>query len=165
MFTQYKSVSQVKQVFKQYAFKLHPDKGGNHDAFVELQQQYQAKLKSLNGQTSRGFDNKDHTYYYNESVETEIMEKIDQLIKLKMTGVMIELVGTWIWLSGNTNQYKEKLKELKLRWHRQRVKWYFHTKNTHKRRMSKLSFDDIRLAYGSKTFESEKESKKKTIAA
>tara|TARA_B100001964_G_C14055579_1_gene519024 strand:+ start:366 stop:860 length:495 start_codon:yes stop_codon:yes gene_type:complete len=156
MFTQYASVADVKQAFKKLAFKLHPDRCGSHDAFIEMQAAYLAKLKSLNGQSSTGFDNKTHKYYYNESIEVEIIEKIDQLIKLKMTVVTIELVGTWIWLSGNTKQYKDKLKVLKLRWHGKRVKWYFHTKS-YKRRMSKLSFDDIRLAYGSKTFENDKE--------
>ncbi len=156
MFTQYKTVSEVKQAYKQLAFQLHPNRGGNYNLFCEMQAAYLAKLKSLNGQTSTGFDKKEHTYYYNESVESEIMEKIDQLIKLKMVSVTIELVGTWIWLSGNTRQYKDKLKGLKLRWHSKRVKWYFHTRS-YKRRMSKLSFDQIRLAYGSKTFESEKE--------
>lgn len=165
MFDQFNTVSEVKQAYKKQAFKLHPDRGGTHESFVEMQAQYLAKLKSLNGQESTGFDNKSHTYYYNESVETEVMEKITELLNLKADDLEIELCGTWLWISGNTRAYKEKLKELSLKWHSKRSKWYFHTKNTHKKRMSKLSFDQIRLAYGSKTFESEKESKKKTIAA
>lgn len=52
-------------------------------------------------------------------------------------------------------QYKEQLKELKLKWNSKRIKWYYHTKS-YIRKMSKLSFDEIRLAYRSKTFESEK---------
>lgn len=156
MFTNCRTVAETKQYYKKYSFKFHPDTGGSHDAFVKMQAQYLAKLKSLNGQTSFGFDKKEHRYYYNENVETEIMEKIDQLIKLKMIDVQIELVGTWLWLTGNTKPYRDKLKELELRWHSKRIKWFYHTK-TYKRRMSKLSFDQIRLAYGSKTFESDKE--------
>ena len=164
MFNQFKSVSEVKQAFKQYAFKLHPDRGGSHDAFVEMQSQYLAKLKSLNGQTSTGFDKKEHTYYYNESVESEVMEKITELLNLKANDLDIELCGVWLWVSGNTRAYKEKLKELALKWHSKRSKWYFHTKTNRKRRMSKMSMDQIRYAYGSRSFEAEKEVVRGAIA-
>ena len=164
MFNHCKTPAETKQYYKKQAFKLHPDKGGSHDAFVEMQSHYLNRLKQLDGQESTGFDNKTHKYYYNENVETELMEKITELLNLKTNDLEIELCGTWLWISGNTKAYKDKLKALSLKWHSRRVKWYFHTKTNRKRRMSKMSFDQIRFAYGSKSFEAEKQEERRAIA-
>ncbi|MGR3178692.1 MAG: hypothetical protein ACUZ8E_11600 [Candidatus Anammoxibacter sp.] len=165
MFSQYKTVSETKQAYKKLAFLLHPDrKNGSHEAFVSMQALYLAKLKSLHGQTSTGFDKKEHTYYYNQAVESEVMEKITELLNLKANDIDIELCGVWLWVSGNTRAYKEKLKKLALRWHSSRGKWYFHTKTNRKRKMSKMSMDQIRYAYGSRSFEAEKQEERRAIA-
>ena len=39
----------------------------------------------------------------------ELMNKISQLISLKMDGVDIWLIGKWIWVEGNTKSYKDAL--------------------------------------------------------
>ena len=164
MFSQFSTVSEVKQAFKQYAFNLHPDRGGTHESFVEMQALYLSKLKSLNGQTSTGFDKKEHKYYYSEKVETEIMQKITELLNLKAQDLDIELCGVWLWVSGNTKAYKDKLKELSLKWHSKRSKWFYHSKTNRKKRMSKMSFEQIRYAYGSRSFEAERQETRRAIA-
>ena len=165
MFSHCKSPAETKQYYKKQAFKLHPDRStGNHNLFIEMQAEYLKRLKQLDGQESTGFDKKAHTYYYNEAVETEIMEKITELLNLKANDLEIELCGVWLWVSGNTKAYKDRLKELKLVWHSRRLKWYFRTGGKRKRKMSKMSMDDIRFAYGSRSFEAEKQEQRRAIA-
>ena len=164
MFNYCRTVSETKQYYKKLAFKLHPDKGGTQEEFVAMQALYLAKLKSFDGQTSTGFDNKEHKYYYNENIETEIMGKITELLNLKANDLEIELCGVWLWVSGNTKAYKDRLKGLAFKWHSKRIKWYFHTKTNRKRKMSKMSMDQIRYAYGSKSFETEKSEERRAIA-
>ena len=164
MFSQYKTVAETKQGYKKLAFQLHPDRGGNHDAFTKMQSLYLVKLKSLNGQEAIGFDGKQHKYYYSEAVESEVMEKITELLNLKATDLDIELCGVWLWVSGNTRQYKDRLKDLAFKWHSRRLKWYFRIGGKRKRKMSKMSMDQIRYAYGSRNFEADKEQERRAIA-
>lgn len=52
------------------------------------------------------------------------MEKIKKALE-KMTGVIFEQSGSWLWISGNTLEHKEELKGLKCRWSAKRKKWYW----------------------------------------
>ena len=63
---------------------------------------------------------------YNDFIENKIyfsndfkidldLEKIISQI-LHFENITIELVGSWIWLSGNTKEIKDKLKELGFKW-------------------------------------------------
>jgi hypothetical protein len=35
---------------------------------------------------------------------------------LNLEGVKVELIGSWLWVSGNTKPIKDELKALKFRW-------------------------------------------------
>ena len=65
-----------------------------------------------------------------------------------MIGVEVELIGTWLWVTGNTNDYRKELKEIKLRWHSKRQAWYYRKFNYNKTRYSGTSFDNLRAMYG-----------------
>lgn len=41
-----------------------------------------------------------------------------------MIVIEIELVGSWIWVSGNTYPVKEQLKEAGIFWAGKKKKWY-----------------------------------------
>jgi hypothetical protein len=42
----------------------------------------------------------------------------------KLIGLEVVLCGSWLWVSGNTKEHKEELKELGLRWAPNKEKWY-----------------------------------------
>lgn len=150
------SVADVKSAYRKLAFEFHPDRGGNTRKMQEINAAYHEALRRFDGISYKGFDGKEHTYKYSQHVEQEIIDKINELLKLKMTSVNIELIGTWLWVHGNTKPYKDELKKLKLRWHSKRSKWYFRQKTYH-RKYSGADFDLLRNMYGSRQFESEDE--------
>lgn len=159
------TVEKTKKLYKELALKNHPDLGGKTAVMQEINAQYEAKLKGLDGQTSTDKEGNSHTYKYNSENESKLIEIIDKLLSLQMLNVDIFLVGTWIWIDGETKPYKEALKALKCRWHSTRKLWYF-TQNQNNRsyRKSSLGIDDIASAYGAtKIRDKAKKSKSKML--
>lgn len=56
---------------------------------------------------------------------TETILKAYNSIK-HLPGISIELVGCWLWVSGETKTVKDNLKDAGFRWNRKREKWSWH---------------------------------------
>jgi hypothetical protein len=106
-----KTVGEAKSLYRQLAKEYHPDLHGHEttEAMQDINDEYHKVLASLDGSTSLGSDGKDHTYHYNRDVEQELMDKIAELLGLRLPNCEIELVGTWIWVSGETKPVRDKL--------------------------------------------------------
>ena len=74
---------------------------------------------------------------------------------INFSDINIEVVGCWLWVDGNTYQYKNDLKVLGFKCASEKKKWYFHTEAFRKRSKRKLSMDDIRNLYGSTEVQTE----------
>ena len=86
----------LKQEYRKLANKYHPDKGGSTLQFQELQNEYEKlRNKILAG------SNLNETEKENEIViDDALRAAINAIITLE--GINIELIGKWIWVSGNT---------------------------------------------------------------
>jgi len=148
-FNNCKNANEAKALYRRLAMQYHPDRGGDLKTMQAVNAEYHSRLKGFDGNSFTGFDGKDHTYRYNKQTEQEILDKITELFKIKMVNVSIELIGTWLWVHGETKPYRTELSKLALRWHSKRMKWFFHTKTPFRRKYSGTSFDRMRLMYGS----------------
>jgi hypothetical protein len=122
----------------------------------DLNAQYTEALQDANGHTFVGSDNKEHTYRYAAKVEKAVMDKIYELIHIKATrgkNWEIELIGTWIWVSNTERKDKDLLNKngAGLKWHSKRMMWYFRVQ-TYRRKMSNMTNDEMRQAFGSETY-------------
>lgn len=145
-------VSSVKKKYRKLCFEHHPDRGGDVEIMQEINVQYMSALSAANGQVSQDDRGQSHTYHYNEEKEQELIDKIGELLALHMQNIDIALIGVWIWITGETKQYKEQLKELRCKWHSKRKCWYFN--NGKKSRYNrKGSLNDLANKYGYKSFE------------
>ena len=63
---------------------------------------------------------------YLEEVEDAEDRITDELIEAlnETDGVTAELIGTWLWVTGNTKEHKETLKALGFRWSGKKQAWY-----------------------------------------
>ena len=137
------TVNEVKALFRNLAKTMHPDKGGTTEGMQELNAQYQAALKACDGQSDGT-----RSYSYDEEGETLIAEMIAQFFSvLDDKGVELLLVGTWLWISGDTKPHKDTIKALGFRWSPRRKMWFF-TPTPSGHRYYRGSFDDVKAKYG-----------------
>ena len=155
------SVESTKTLYRELAFRYHPDRNPGIDVEIikQVNNQYKQKLLSLNG--SKSGNNEEFTYKYNATIEQELIDKINQLLKIDFDDIDFYLIGNWIWCSGNTRPYKEKLKELGFFWNSARLLWYYRPESQKAYYKSSKSLDDIARSYGASKIVNQKSKVKK----
>ena len=158
------SPDEIKLHYRELAKEFHPDKGGDTAVMQEINNAYHTALKACDTKTYN-----DRTYKYNYTVEDAIVETIKKVITL--SGIVVEICGYWLWVSGNTIQHKDYLKECGLRFSYKKKAWYFHTMKFYSKKGSGWSMNQIRNVWGSNVVASNDETKEektvetKTISA
>lgn len=66
-----------------------------------------------------------------------------------LSGLIIELCGAWVWVTGTTQQHRAQLKESGFKWASKKKAWYFRPEEFRSRSRGKATLDDIRTKYGS----------------
>ncbi|WP_017299775.1 J domain-containing protein [Nodosilinea nodulosa] len=155
------TVEEIKARYRRLAMDLHPDRGGDAEAMKVLNREYHEALRRCHGTTAQktaGGGEEEHTYYYNEAVEQAVIDKLAELLGLSLPNIRVMLVGTWIWIDGETKPVRDSLKSHGLRWHNKRGKWYWHA-GSHRYRQSLGDFNELAAKYGYREFESNKRQK------
>ncbi len=152
----FENISTLEELRKQYKELLklhHPDNGGNLEIMQEINAEYDRLFKFLKNQHENNNADQDNTKSDYSSMKYDFAE--DELLREMLNKIInfnridIELVGAWIWLSGNTYAYKKELKDLGFRWASQKKMWYWHSEAFRKKSRKTLSMDEIRNYYGS----------------
>lgn len=153
-FMNVKTVEELKRQFRHLVKKYHPDMGGNAEDMKRINFEYEQLLRRVGNihETKDGNvweDNKGPTDRFTCDIgdlDDGFREVIIEV--MKMTGIEILLVGSWVWLEGNTRPWKDALKKIGYKWSAQRQKWYWHKADYKRRHASKASFDEICAYYG-----------------
>jgi curved DNA-binding protein CbpA len=145
-FSNPQTLEDLKKQYRELAFKHHPDRGGNNETMKAINNEYDELFKTLKDvhRTKEG-----ETYTAkNETGETseQFKDIINEL--MKMDDIVIEIIGCFIWCTGNTKVYKEKLKELKFQWHSKKTAWYLKPEDYKRRSHGDYELDEIREMYG-----------------
>ena len=143
-FTKIETLEELKKRYKQLALKNHPDVGGD----VETMKKINAEYDKIFSEVKNFCRNKDGEIYNKETTETE--QEFKDIINevLKMNKVIIEIIGTFIWLSGNTKPYKEQIKKLKFRYSANKEAWYKSPANYRRKSKYNYNMNDIRGMFG-----------------
>ena len=143
-FTNIKTLEELKKEYKRLALENHPDRGGD----VEVMKAINAEYDIMFNRVKDIHINAKGETYTKENTETpsEFKDIIDKLIR--MEGLEIEIIGCFIWLSGNTRAHKDNIKALGFKWHSTKKMWYKAPEDYRKRSKKKYSIEEIRDMYG-----------------
>ncbi len=145
------TVEEIKSHYRRLAMMFHPDKGGDLELMKLLNAEYIVALKAADGRTSEGSDGKEHTYRFDETLEQAVIDKIDELLRERLQEVDISLIGTWIWVTGETKPVKERLKAVGCKWHSVRECWFWNA-TPWKGGRSRSDLSELAEKYGCKKF-------------
>jgi len=151
-----KTIEEVKAAYKRLAKEHHPDCGGDTATMQEINTEYSfACAKILKGENLTDEETSDQMRMSEEY--REVIEKI-----INLPGIIIEIVGMWIWVTGNTRPVKQQLKEAGLFFAHKKVAWYYRAEE-YKTKGGKKTLDEIREKYGSETVSSWKRQRSKVL--
>lgn len=157
-FTNCKDLNELKTEFRKLCKILHPDKGGSHSDFIDMQAQFDKLSKILKFKTGNEKD-KD----FSADKFYDLVQKFEDL-----TDININFVGSFIWLTdgedskGAMYQQIEAIKAIKIdglnppRWANKKKSWYFSPEDYKQKSGSKKTLDEIKSTYGSSTYQTKK---------
>lgn len=162
-FSHLTTVEEIKKKYRDLCKQHHPDLGGCEETMKRVNSEYHCALKRADGQTSKDAEGKEHKYSYNEVREEEIALKLQELLKLKMEGVDLYLIGVWVWIKGETKPHKDALKALACRWHAKNACWYYRPEGF-KTFSSGKGLDELARKYGARRIYDTDDSKTGALA-
>jgi DnaJ-class molecular chaperone len=141
-----KTLEELKAQYRKLAMLHHPDRGGTEEAMKAVNNEYDAlfpRLKDIH-QTKEG------ETYTAKQTSAETADQFKDLISelMKMEDIVIEIIGCFVWVTGNTKPHKEQLKALKFQWHSKKIAWYLKPEDYRKRSRKEYDLEEIRAMYG-----------------
>lgn len=162
-FTKVETLEELKKEYKHLVMLNHPDRGGRTEDMQEINAEYEQLFEALKNTHKNA---KGETYTTKTATTETAAEFVDIISKLvHMMDARIEICGSWIWVSGNTRQYKDELKALAFHWSKNKSAWYYHRDGYKKRSKRSLTLDEIRDYYGSAKVETERAEERVKIGA
>lgn len=153
-FQNIKTLEELKSAYKKLAFKYHPDICHEPNA-TEIMQEINNEYDQMFAMVNRTHKNFKGEYYTKDTNEmpNEFRDIIEKLIKLK--GLVVDCCGSWLWISGDTFNHKNELREMGCQYCGAKKVWsYTREKHHHNQHVPLKIIKDL---YGCTTYKSEEE--------
>jgi hypothetical protein len=143
LFQEVKDRKSLKSLYRKLSFENHPDRGGDVENMKIINCLYEEYFKKLKDLDFNGNETEEETKFETPEFFASI---ISELVKLQ--GIKIELIGSWLWLSGNTFIHKDKLSELSCFWSRSKKMWYWNGDDEKKNLRTHSKLEDLKDRFG-----------------
>lgn len=152
----------LKNLWRKVCVKVHPDKGGSHEQYLEAQNEYESLLKCV-GATFTAKSDSPEAY----ADFTEFLSNISPFVRDVVRAVgqiegirLIEITGYWVWVTLDKSQVAERtaLKEInvdgkKFTFHGKHVKWVW--KGVAAKGWKKMDWEEKKAFWGYDKYEKE----------
>jgi hypothetical protein len=98
----------LKIKYRELCKQFHPDLGGDTAIMQMINAQYEEALKHVHDDKGERLNEEAI------NIERDLMDIINKIVALQ--GIIIEVAGRWVWVTGETFQYKEYFKSLGFWW-------------------------------------------------
>ncbi|HNW74591.1 MAG TPA: hypothetical protein PKN44_13260 [Bacteroidales bacterium] len=142
------TLGELRSEYRRLAMLHHPDKGGSTSDMQEINNEYDLLSKTLiNNNPTFSDRRRSWEHFVSEEIRTKLMEIIF------LEDVLIEIIGSWIWITGNTRAVKDDLKQKGFKFSPNKLAWYWQYGDYRKRNGKQFSLDEIRSMWGSEEVE------------
>lgn len=145
------TVAEIRKHYFKLAMRFHPDRGGDLETMKALNNAYEAALRTCDGKEQPIEGDKEKRTYkftFRQPEEAALVETLSRTLAAKMPGVVIALMGSWIWLTGETKANKDAIKSIGYKYSSGKESWYYHSGKFYSKSRGKYSLDDIEKRYG-----------------
>ena len=146
------TAEQLKTQYRALAMIHHPDRNGNVAIMQEINNQFAKLFEQLKNTHDNANGERYTTQASTAETSADYINVISRLIHFD--GITIEIIGRFIWISGDTKPIKDILKELGFKWHSKKAMWYLSYPGYQRKSRRNMSIDEIRNMFGSETVES-----------
>ena len=149
-FNECRTLEDVRTLYRALCKVNHPDKGGTTAIMQAINNMYEVAVQRILSTKTGASYAEQGSWYGSREEETEIEMRVRAAVEAvaHLPGLELEVVGVWVWASGNTKDYRVELKAAGYHWMHKKLMWAFKGKSA-KYSSGNTSMDDIRQTYGS----------------
>jgi hypothetical protein len=135
---------EVKQRYKELAKTHHPDRGGCVETMKRINSQYENCMKGFYQAAGKSISEIDELF------EQDYLMRQKLNLILALEGLIIEICGNWLWVTGETKPHKDVLKSCGFFWASKKEAWYYRSEQFKScGNRSSRTLDEIRYKHGS----------------
>ena len=127
----------VKSAYRNACRKYHPDVNPAGEEMMKVINAAYEALRDYSGSINE--EQSGYGELFNDSLNAV----------LPLPGLNVEICGVWIWVTGNTREHKEVLKNSGFKWASKKKAWYFRPEQFRSYSRGNATLDEIREKYGS----------------
>jgi len=142
------TLEELKGLYRKLAQQHHPDCDGDTATMQAINAEYDTLFPLLKDVHKT----KDGETYTARKESTETADQFKDLISdlMKMDHIVIEIIGCFVWVTGETKPHREQLKALGFKWHSKKTAWFLAADGYRPRSRKDYDLDEIRHMYGSR---------------
>jgi len=128
----------TKAAYRAACKKYHPDINPVGEEMMKIINQAFDALKDYTGEM--------------RSEQTDYGDLLNDALNalFPFPALVIEICGSWVWVTGETRAHKDTLKESGFKWAAKKKAWYFRPEEFSSRSKGTKTLEEIREKYGSK---------------